>query len=95
MTISVSDASTSAAEWRRLVTRPAFGDVTPLSTMRFAGGGNAFTVAGTPIARDAALIEAGLDLGLSPDATFGLSYAGQIASGAQDHGFKVNLNVRF
>ena len=75
--------------------RHAFGDVTPLSPMRFAAGGNAFTIAGAPIARDAALIEAGLDLRLAPDATFGLSYNGQFASRAQDHGFKANLNVRF
>ncbi|WP_365887875.1 autotransporter domain-containing protein [Ensifer sp. SSB1] len=36
------------AGWRR-----AFGDLLPLSTMRFAGGGDQFLTAGVPIARDA------------------------------------------
>lgn len=40
--------------------RHAFGDTTPLATHVFAGS-DAFTVAGVPIARDAAVIEAGLD----------------------------------
>jgi len=77
------------AGWRR-----AFGDVTPQSTLAFATG-NAFTIAGVPIARDAAVVEAGLDLNLSPDARLGLSYNGQFGSGIQDNGFKANLSVRF
>lgn len=74
--------------------RHAFGDVTPEASLAFAGG-NAFTVAGVPIARDAIAIEAGLDFAVAPNATLGLSYAGQIASGATDNGFKVDLSVRF
>ncbi|MFD4839769.1 autotransporter domain-containing protein [Achromobacter sp. NPDC058515] len=72
----------------------AFGDTVPLSTQTFAGS-NAFTVAGVPIAQDSAVIEAGLDLRLSPLATLGLSYSGQVASSAQQHGFKANLSIRF
>jgi fibronectin-binding autotransporter adhesin len=72
----------------------AFGDIVPLSAQAFATG-DAFTIAGVPIARDAALIETGLDLNLTPSATLGLSYQGQIASSAQQHGFKVNLGVTF
>jgi uncharacterized protein with beta-barrel porin domain len=34
-------------------------------------------------------------LGSAPAATLGLSYAGQVASGAPDNGFKVDLSVRF
>ncbi|WP_210188942.1 autotransporter domain-containing protein [Mesorhizobium sp. YR577] len=74
--------------------RHAFGDVTPLSTAAFAGS-NAFTVAGTPIARNAALIEAGLDLKLSDNASISASYTGQYGSGAQEHGFKAKLGVAF
>ncbi len=48
-----------------------------------------------PIARDSAVLEAGLDLNLNPDATLGLSYTGQFAAGARDNGFKANLAVRF
>jgi len=72
----------------------AFGDTTPQSTQAFATG-SAFSIAGAPIARNAAVIEAGLDLNLTPQATFGLSYAGQFATKAQDHGFKANLTVSF
>ncbi|WP_268968722.1 autotransporter outer membrane beta-barrel domain-containing protein [Tritonibacter mobilis] len=74
--------------------RHAFGDTTPTSVHAFSES-DAFSIAGAPIARNSAVIEAGLDLDLTSDATLGLSYTGQIAAGAQDHGFKANLNVRF
>ncbi len=74
--------------------RHAFGDTTPLSTHAFAGG-DAFTVAGAPIAEDAAIVKAGLDLAIADNATLGFSYEGQIASDAQDHGFDASLAVRF
>ena len=78
-----------AVAWRH-----AFGDVTPLSTHAFAGS-SAFIVAGTPIARDALVLEAGLDLDLSARAMLGVSYNGQIGGGAHDHAFSGNLKVRF
>lgn len=74
--------------------RHAAGDTTPTATHRFREG-RAFTVAGAPIARNSAVLEAGLDLSLSPRATLGVSYAGQIASGARDHGVKAHLSVSF
>lgn len=77
-----------------LAWRHAFGDTTTLATLAFAGGAP-FTVAGLPIARNAALVEGGLDLALGPRATLGLSYTGQLASDAQDHAFKGNLAIRF
>lgn len=73
--------------------RHAFGDVTPLSTQAFAGG-DAFTGAGVPIARDAADIEAGLNVSLAPQATLGIGYSGQLASDARQNGFKADLTVR-
>ncbi|WP_244420747.1 autotransporter outer membrane beta-barrel domain-containing protein [Mesorhizobium japonicum] len=74
--------------------RHAFGDVTPSSSFAFAGG-DAFTIAGVPIARDAAVIEAGIDMKMSPNATLGLSYSGQFGGGAVDNGAKANLSVKF
>lgn len=74
--------------------RHAFGDVTPTSVFNFAGG-SAFTIAGTPIARDAAVVDAGLDVAVTGAATVGLTYNGQIASDAATHAFKANLGVRF
>jgi len=74
--------------------RHAFGGTTPLSIQAFVGS-DAFTVAGVPIAEDAAVIEAGLDLSLTDTASFGLAYQGQIASDARQHGFDAKLNVKF
>ncbi|QEL26192.1 autotransporter outer membrane beta-barrel domain-containing protein [Bosea sp. F3-2] len=75
--------------------RHAFGDATPLSTMRFAGGGDAFSTGGVPIARNAAVVEAGLDYALSPNATLGVTYGGQFGSGLSDQSARFNLNVTF
>lgn len=74
--------------------RHTFGD-TPTSQMRFASGSDTFTIAGVPLARDALVFDAGLEMELTDDATFGLSYSGQLGSGASDHGVRAALNVRF
>jgi subtilase-type serine protease len=74
--------------------RHAFGEVTPLSSFAFAGG-DPFIIAGAPIARDAALIEAGIDLQMSANATLGLSYAGQFGSHTADNGAMADLSVKF
>lgn len=74
--------------------RHAFGDATPNAAMRFAGG-DAFSIAGIPIARDAAVIEAGLDFALSSNAALGVSYGGQLGSGATDQTFRANFNMKF
>ncbi|OYR30979.1 outer membrane autotransporter barrel domain protein [Brucella pseudogrignonensis] len=72
----------------------AAGDVNPVSTASFLGS-NTFTVTGAPIAKDTAIIEAGLDFVLSKDATLGLSYSGQFGSGAQRNGVNASLKVSF
>ncbi|MDA5194319.1 autotransporter domain-containing protein [Govanella unica] len=74
--------------------RHSFGDSTPLATHAFSTN-DSFTVAGAPITRNAAVVEAGLDLNLSSTVTLGLSYQGQIASDAEQHGFKVNFSVKY
>jgi outer membrane autotransporter protein len=73
----------------------AFGDVTPSAALAFQNTGAAFNVAGAPLAQNAALVEAGLDLAITPQATIGLSYAGQLAGSAQDQSLKGNLAWRF
>ncbi|WP_442580074.1 autotransporter outer membrane beta-barrel domain-containing protein [Mesorhizobium sp. ASY16-5R] len=72
----------------------AYGDVTPEARLAYSGG-TAFDVKGTPIAEDAALIEAGFDMHLTARATVGLAYQGQIASEAKEHGFNAKLAVQF
>lgn len=74
--------------------RHAFGDTTPESIHAFAGG-DAFTIAGVPISKDAALIEAGLDMDITSSATLGLAYQGQFGNGTTQNGFKANLSVKF
>ncbi|MEI9922753.1 MAG: hypothetical protein WDN50_03500 [Bradyrhizobium sp.] len=41
-----------------------------------------------PLARDAALVEAGFDALIMPQTTLGIAYTGQIAEGFQDHSVK-------
>jgi outer membrane autotransporter protein len=74
--------------------RHAFGDTAPMSALAFAGGAP-FAIAGAPIAKSAAVVEAGLDFKLTNAATLGLSYAGQFGSGLKDHSARIHLNVAF
>ncbi|WP_182510186.1 autotransporter domain-containing protein, partial [Phyllobacterium sp. P30BS-XVII] len=72
----------------------AYGDITPNSTLAFATG-NAFSVAGVPIAEDTAMVEAGVDVKLSRNATLGLTYTGQYGSGLTQNAVDAKLNVSF
>ena len=54
--------------------RHAFGDVDPASTMAFVQGGESFTTNGVPIARDAALVELGVNMAVSKRTTVGVIY---------------------
>ena len=74
--------------------RHAFGDLTPTSTMSFANG-DPFTISGVPLAADAAVLDAGIDLTLAKDVTFGASYSGQLSKSGFDNGAKANLNWQF
>jgi len=73
----------------------AFGDVTPQSVLAFQSTGVAFDIHGVPLARDTALVEAGVDLHVTPRATLGLLYSGQLAQSVQDHSVKANLVWKF
>jgi outer membrane autotransporter protein len=73
----------ASAQWQH-----AFGDVTPTTALAFQSTGTAFTVAGLPIARNSALIEAGLDWRFTPQAKLGAFYQGELAAHAQSHAIK-------
>jgi outer membrane autotransporter protein len=73
----------------------AFATLTPTTTLTLHNTGAAFGIWGVPIARDAALIEAGTDLQLSVQTKVGIFYAGQLATNAQDHSVKGNFTWRF
>jgi outer membrane autotransporter protein len=74
--------------------RHAFNGVTPIAELAFAGG-TPFTIAGVPIARDALVLEAGLDTAWSNDVAVGISYSGQYAGSASEHGVKGRAVKRF
>lgn len=74
--------------------RHAFGDVDAKTQMSFDAG-QPFTVAGTPIARNAALVGLGADMALGRNSSVGLSYDGQFASESREHAASVRVAWRF
>lgn len=75
--------------------RHAFGDVDPASTMSFVQGGQSFTTNGVPIARDAALVELGVNMAVSKRTTVGVIYGGQFGEGNQQHSGTLDVRYRF
>ncbi|MCJ2089588.1 autotransporter-associated beta strand repeat-containing protein [Methylobacterium sp. E-005] len=75
--------------------RRAFGDVVPQALLAFGGGEQAFLTAGVPIARDALVASAGLDVQVAANVTLGLNYTGQVGARAQDHAVKGAFNYRW
>jgi len=72
----------------------AFGRVNPEASMSFAGG-NAFTVDGVPLARDVMVLDAGLELPVTRDASVSLSYNGQVGHRVVDSGFRGGFLWKF
>ncbi len=72
----------------------AFGDIDPTRRLAFADAPG-MSISGTPIAENSALIEVDLDLVLSPDAILAISYDGEVARDAQDHGVSGRMTWRF
>lgn len=79
-----------SASWQH-----AFGDVTPVAALAFQAPGAGFTVAGVPIARDAALVSAGADVRINSRATLGIGYSGDLASNAVDNSVKGTFSWKF
>ncbi|WP_170145894.1 autotransporter domain-containing protein [Rhodoplanes elegans] len=74
--------------------RHAFGDVGPISTVSLQGSAP-FAVAGLPIARDVAIVEAGLSSAVAANTVLGLSYTGQFGDGTQSQGVRGSFSMRF
>jgi outer membrane autotransporter protein len=74
--------------------RHAFGNVTPSSTFALDGS-SYFGIAGVPIAKDALVLEAGLDMKLSDRATLGVAYNGQFGGRTTDQGLRGTFNWKF
>ncbi|MFA5491202.1 MAG: autotransporter domain-containing protein, partial [Candidimonas sp.] len=89
----LSSRTVQADVYASLGWRHTFGSITPQATLAFAGSQN-YTVRGTPLARDAALIGLGVQAAVSQNATVGLSYGGQFGNnGLRDH--QGQLSVRW
>jgi outer membrane autotransporter protein len=73
----------------------AFGDVDPDEGLAFATFGQSFVVSGVPLAQNSALIDAGFDVVLGPEATAGIFYTGQFADNVQDNSVSGRVNWRF
>ena len=73
----------------------AFGDVLPGMTFAFLSGGAPFTVLGTPLARDSALVETGFGMDITESARVSFLYSGELAAHARDNSFKAALIWNF
>ncbi|WP_066823410.1 autotransporter domain-containing protein [Sphingomonas mali] len=79
----------ATAGWRH-----ASGDTAPTASLAFAGG-NSFLIAGLPIAKDSATLDAGIDFDLAPAIRLNVAYTGQIGAHAQDNGIKAGVSWQF
>lgn len=75
--------------------RHAFSDVPPEAAMLFENTGTGFTVAGTPIAQDSLLVEAGADLALNERFSLGFTYSGSFADNADSNAVKLTGVINF
>jgi len=75
--------------------RYAFGDVSPVSTLAFAAGGDAFAVVGPAIGRNTALLDLGASYRFGQALAADISYSGAFADNGQSNGLNGLLSVRF
>ncbi|SUC82772.1 Extracellular serine protease precursor [Pannonibacter phragmitetus] len=77
-----------------LAWRHAFGDITPLMSMAFAGG-SPFAIQGRALDRDVFLIGTGVSMTMTEKVDVTLAYQGELAAKASDHSVKGNLRMKF
>jgi outer membrane autotransporter protein len=86
---SVDLTANGSLGWRR-----AFGTIAQDATQAFAGS-QAFDVGSVPVARNAAVLDAGITAQLQKDLSIGVSYTGQFGSGSREQGVRGNLTWSF
>lgn len=74
--------------------RHAFGRLAAQRTLAFDTS-QPFTVAGAPLARDAALLELSAEVAIAANATLGASYGAQLGGGMKEHVGRVDVRWRF
>jgi outer membrane autotransporter protein len=73
----------------------ALSVLTPYQTVSYVNAGTSFLVLGTPLAEDAAALQAGVDLKAGHSATLSLFYDRSFSSRVENHAFRGTLNWRF
>ena len=79
-----------ALAWRR-----AFGELDPESRVRFAEGGESFTVTGAPADVNTLQLETGMTYDLSEHMTLAFGYRGEFGGSSQDNGLHAKFTIRF
>jgi len=74
--------------------RHAFGDIDPATTFTLDAS-DPFTTTGAPIAEDALVTEAGIDLQVSDRVSLDASYRGQFGGDSSAHRFEARLSAQF
>jgi fibronectin-binding autotransporter adhesin len=72
----------------------ALGDTVPSASLAFAGS-TAFGVAGIPVARDVALVGAGLSYDVSALSKIQVNYSGQVGPRSAQSSFTAQYSLRF
>ncbi|KIH80739.1 autotransporter domain-containing protein [Pseudomonas batumici] len=79
-----------SAGWKHL-----YGDVGSTTQQKFAVSDRPFKVQGAALDRDSLLLEAGLDLKLSPGQHLGVGYTGEVSSNQRNHGVMGHWRLTF
>lgn len=75
--------------------RHAFSDTKPDADLSFINGGASFSTQGVPIAKDSAVVEAGVDYQISQNGKLGLGYSGQLSRNDKDHAMTISFSLGF
>ncbi|MCC8115716.1 MAG: autotransporter domain-containing protein, partial [Planctomycetes bacterium] len=72
-----------------------YGQQDALSAFRFIDGGDAFSINGVTVPRNAVKVQLGLDINLTSRADLYVGYDGYLGSGTGNHAGRVALQVNF
>jgi outer membrane autotransporter protein len=72
-----------------------FGEVSTETRQRLVTGGRNYTVSGAPLDRDSLMVDAGLDLALSPRHTLGVGIMGEMGTDSRNHGVTGQWRMSF
>lgn len=72
-----------------------YGDVDSKTRQRLVTGGKTYTVEGAALDRDSLMLDAGLDLAVSPRHTLGVGYNGEIGKDSRSHGVMGQWRMAF